>query len=74
MKATFLRAAIALLVCCRLTGLPVNAQSWPTLPITMIITFGGGGGGDTIAWLFAKFASSTSVSRSLLKTGQALAA
>jgi tripartite-type tricarboxylate transporter receptor subunit TctC len=34
-----------------------NAQSWPSRPITLLITFAGGGSGDVVARTFAEFAS-----------------
>jgi tripartite-type tricarboxylate transporter receptor subunit TctC len=45
------------LLFCVAGGFPAQAQSWPTRPITIVISFGAGGAGDLIARPFAEYAS-----------------
>jgi tripartite-type tricarboxylate transporter receptor subunit TctC len=47
---------LALAVClCLAVGLSVNAQTWPSRPITLVVGFGAGGNGDATARIFAEF-------------------
>lgn len=52
----FTRGLLAL-VFCAVAGSSVQAQTWPTRPITLLVGFGAGGSGDTTARVFAEFVS-----------------
>ena len=60
MKAVLRRLLLAmcLVMClCLAGGFSVNAQTWPSRPITLVFAFGPGGSGDLVARRFAEFAS-----------------
>ena len=59
MKSVLLLLARALttLLFYAFAGHYVHAQTWPTRPITMVLGFGAGGSGDTVARVLAEFAS-----------------
>lgn len=55
MKAVLGRLLLAFCLCW--AGGQVDAQTWPTRPITLVVGFGAGGSGDTTARIFAEFLS-----------------
>lgn len=55
MKAVLRRLLLAFCLCW--AGGQVQAQTWPTRPITLVVGFGAGGSGDTTARIFAEFLS-----------------
>jgi tripartite-type tricarboxylate transporter receptor subunit TctC len=52
-----LPSLLSALLLCVASGIPAQAQNWPTRPITLVVGFGAGSGIDLVARLYAEYAS-----------------